>query len=312
MEYSKRQPLHLGLLGAAKPLLLSTRPKQWTKNLIIYFALFFTINEAWDLDDLGAMATLFGKSTMAFVLFSALSGAVYLVNDVFDVDRDRQHPRKRFRPIPSGQLSVSAAWTAAATLAITAMSLSFVLEPIFALVSLIYLGTMVAYTLLLKRIVLLDVFSISAGFVLRAAAGAAVLQVPISPWLYICTGLGALFIALAKRRSELALAGDQAGKQRDSLERYTPAFLDQLIAVMAPSTLLAYTLYTFTAANLPDNHAMMLTIPFVAYGLFRYMYLVHVEKRGENPEDIVLSDVPLIVCMVLWLAAAASVLVVFR
>ncbi len=189
---------------------------------------------------------------------------------------------------------------------------AFVLEPLFGVTSVAYAGTMVSYTFLLKRLILIDVFAISAGFVLRAVAGATVLQVPISPWLYICTGLGALFIALSKRRSELAVAGDAAAGQRDTLHWYTQSLLDQLITVVATSVVLAYSLYTFTAENLPDNHSMMLTIPFVVYAIFRYMYLVHSRHLGENPEDIIITDVPLIATVLAWLATAGTILVIYR
>ncbi len=168
-----------------------------------------------------------------------------------------------------------------------------------------------AYTFALKRVVLLDVLILSSGFVLRAAAGAVVIDVPISPWLYTCTGLGALLIGLGKRRNELTLEGSQAHPTREALEGYNVPVLDQLIAVVAPSTLMAYILYTFTAENLPANHAMMLTIPLVAYGLFRYLYLIHVRNLGESPEEILLTDVPLLLALLLWLAAALGVLVVF-
>ena len=299
-------------MATAKALILATRPRQWTKNLLVYFAFFFTINERWDLEDFNSLSLLFGEVTAAFVIFSALSGAIYLINDVIDVEKDRQHPRKSQRAIPSGQLGVSFALVSAAALSIAGLSLAFLVEPAFGVVSLIYLVLMVLYTLVLKQVVLLDVFSISAGFVLRAVAGAAVIDVPISPWLYICTGLGALFIALGKRRDELALAGENAASQRGTLEWYTPRLLDQLIAVVAPSTLLAYILYTSTADNLPDNHAMMLTIPFVVYGLFRYLFLLHSKNMGENPEEVLLTDVPLITSILLWMITAASVLLVFR
>ncbi len=312
MEFLKTKATVPAALAMSRALLLATRPKQWTKNLMVYFALFFTVNEAWVIGEPGVALSLVGKTTLAFCLFSALSGVTYLVNDLLDIEKDRQHPKKRLRPIPSGQLPIPVAWTAAAGLATLSLVLSFVLEPRFGLVAATYLMTMMAYSLVLKRVILLDVFAISAGFVLRAVAGAAVLAVPISPWLYTCTGLGALLIALAKRRSELSLAGERAGRQRDTLERYTTALLDQFIAIVAPSTLLAYTLYTFTAPNLPENHAMMLTIPFVVYGLFRYLYLVHVKDLGENPEDILITDVPLIASILLWLATAAAILVVFR
>lgn len=299
-------------LAISRAFVISLRPKQWTKNLLIYFALFFTLHETGGIGDVDEALPLIAKTTLAFVLFSALSGAVYLVNDIFDVERDRRHPKKRYRPIASGQMPVSVAWVAAAVLTVSSVSLSFLLEPAFGWISTGYLALMAAYSLLLKHLVLLDVFSISAGFILRAVAGAAVLQVPISPWLYTCTGLGALLIALAKRRSELHLAGDRAGSQRSTLDSYTTSLLDQYIAVVAPSTLLAYTLYTFTAPNLPENHAMMLTIPFVVYGLFRYIYLTHSKNMGENPEDILIRDIPLIISIVLWLATAATILLLNR
>ncbi len=299
-------------LGTVKALVLSTRPKQWTKNAIIYFAFLFTIQQAWDPQDLNAVASLFGKTTLAFVLFSMITGAVYLFNDIIDVERDRQHPKKRLRPLASGQISVPLAAGSSMLLMVAALTLSFLLEPTFGVVSLVYLAVMVAYTLLLKRIALLDVMSISTGFVLRAAAGAVVIDVPISPWLYICTGLGALLIALGKRRNELQLSGDNSQSQREVLNDYNAHLLDQLIAVVTPSTLVAYILYTFTAENLPSNHAMMLTIPFVVYGLFRYLYLIHRKNLGEAPEEILLTDKPIILDILLWLATAAAVLVAFQ
>ena len=312
MEYSGNASLAPLVAQMARSLLRAVRPKQWTKNLLIYLALFFTVNEAWSFDELGTFFSLLGRSTLAFAIFSALSGAIYLINDIFDAEQDRRHPTKRLRPIASGGLPVALAWVAAVVLITVGLASGFLLQPEFGAISLAYVGTMVAYTLVLKRLILLDVFAISAGFVLRAVAGAAVLQVPVSPWLYICTGLGALLIALSKRRAELAQAGESAGGQRDTLESYTQSLLDQFIAVVATSVVMTYTLYTFTASNLPTNHTMMLTIPFVVYGLFRYMYLVHVKDLGESPEDILLTDVPLIIAIVSWLATAATILVLFR
>ena len=300
------------LAGAAWALVLALRPRQWTKNLLVFFALFFTAGEQWSLADLDAILAHVSKSTAAFVLFCAVTGVVYLVNDLFDVERDRAHPIKRRRPVASGALPVWVAWAAAALLTVGSLALSFLLEPLFGGAAVGYLALMLAYSAVLKHVVLLDVFSISAGFVLRAVAGAAALHVPISPWLYICTGLGALLIALGKRRSELVQAGDGAGRQRGTLGLYTVPILDQLIAVVAPSTLVAYTLYTFTSPNVPENHAMMLTIPFVVYGLFRYVYIVHSTGLGEVPEEMLITDRPLIASILLWLASAAAVLLVFR
>lgn len=312
MEREAGQVAEPALLSTVKAVVEGVRPKQWTKNLIVYFALFFTIQEAWDPSEPTAFLPLLGRATLAFLLFSALTGAVYLVNDVFDAEKDRAHPKKRRRPIASGRLAPSLALVVAGLLVAGSLALSFLLSPSFGGVAAGYLALMLTYTVWLKHLVLLDVFSISGGFVLRAVAGAAVLAVPISPWLYIVTGLGALLIALGKRRSELETAGDEAAGQRESLEHYTKSLVDQFIAVVAPSTLVAYTLYTFTAPNLPGNHAMMLTIPFVVYGLFRYLYLVHARNLGENPEDIVVTDLPLIVCILGWLATAATILVVSR
>ena len=297
-------------LGLA--LLRTMRPKQWTKNLLVFLPLFFTVNEAWDLEDVSRGAEFLGRSIATFVVFSVLSGAIYILNDLADVEKDQAHPRTRFRPIPSGRLPTKLAYGSAAILVVMPIGGAFVLETLFGAVALGYAVTMIAYSLGLKSVVLLDVFAIGSGFVLRVVAGAAALQVPISPWLYLCTGLGALFIALSKRRSELASAGDSASQQRDILAMYTVAFLDQLTAIVATSALVSYSLYTFTATNLPDNHAMMLTIPFLAYGLFRYLYLVHTRNLGENPEDIVITDVPMLISIVLWLATGATILVAFR
>jgi len=312
MKSSAEQTSISNLASVSKALLISARPKQWTKNLLVYFALFFTVSKLWDPSEISRSLSLVSNTTMAFILFSALSSAIYIANDILDKENDRFHPKKRLRPIASGALPTSLGWSTAAILATLSLILSFFIEPLFGWIALGYSVLMIGYSTLLKRVVLLDVFSISGGFVLRAMSGAAVLQVPISPWLYTCTGLGALLIALVKRRSELTVSGDTAGAQRDTLNWYTTSLLDQFIAVVAPSTLLAYTLYTFTAPNLPDNHAMMLTIPFVVYALFRYMFLVHTKGLGENPEDILISDVPLIISILIWLAVAVTILTIFR
>ena len=301
------------MAGIVTALFVSMRPRQWYKNLIIYLAFFFTIDEAWSLDtDIGAALNMFGVVTLAFLIFSALTGAVYLLNDIMDAESDRQHPRKRHRPIASGHLGIPVAWTAAIVLAVVGLGGAFLVEPAFGAISVVYALANVAYSLLLKHIVLVDVFVISGGMVLRAVAGAAIMQVPISPWLYLCTALAALLLALIKRRSQLATAGEEAASQRPSLSRYTVEALDRLVVITATASLIAYSLYTFTAPNLPDNDAMMLTIPFVAFGLFRYIILSGSADAGENPEDLLMGDVPLIATIVLWLVSAAVILAVFR
>lgn len=298
-----------GLLAA---FILSMRPKQWTKNLLVFMALFFTVDQAWDPTEIGNALDLFARTAAAFVLFSALSGVVYLVNDLMDRDEDRRHPKKRHRPIASGKLPTAVARVAAAVIGVPALAASYILEPLFGLIALVYLAVMLLYSFGLKRVALIDVFSISAGFILRAVAGAVVIDSPISPWLYICTGLAAVFVVLSKRRSELAVAGKQAEEQRGILRAYTLPVLDQLITVSAAAALVSYTLYTVASENVPENHAMLLTVPFVVYGLFRYMYLVQRRDVGETPEDVILTDVPLIIAIVLWLSTAGAVLIAFR
>ena len=289
------------------------RPRQWYKNLIMYLAFFFTIDEAWSPSaDIAAALGLFGVITLAFLLFSALTGAVYLVNDILDAESDRLHPRKRHRPVASGRLPVTAAWASAAVLAVIGLGGAFALEPVFGVISGVYVLANVAYSLALKHIVLVDVFVISGGMVLRAVAGAAIMQVPISPWLYLCTALAALLLALIKRRSQLVSAGEDAASQRPSLSLYTVESLDMLIVITATASLIGYSLYTFTAPNLPANDAMMLTIPFVAFGLFRYIMLSGSVDAGENPEDLLMGDKPLIATALLWLGSAAVILALFR
>ena len=298
--------------GLASAFILSMRPKQWSKNLLVFMALFFTVEQAWQPSEIETALELLAKSALAFLLFCALSGVVYLVNDLLDMEEDRRHPRKRLRPIASGALPAPVAIIGAAAIGIPSLAASYLLEPLFGLIAVIYLAAMLLYSFGLKRIVIVDVFSISAGFILRAVGGAVVIGSPISSWLYICTGLAAVFIVLSKRRSELAAAGDQAPEQRGILAAYTLPALDQFITVAASAALVSYTIYTVASENLPENNSMLLTVPFVVYGIFRYMYLVQRRGLGETPEDIVLTDIPLIVAIVLWLATAGGVLIAFR
>lgn len=296
-----------------KALIVSVRPRQWYKNLIIYLAFFFTIDEAWSVSaDAGAALSTFGIITLAFLMFSALTGAVYIFNDILDAGSDRLHPRNRNRPVASGWLRIPTAWAVIAILIAIGLGVAFALKPAFGFVSVVYVLLNVAYSVSLKHVVLLDVFIISGGMVLRAVAGAAIIQVPISPWLYLCTALAALLLALIKRRSQLASAGKNAARQRPSLSKYTVESLDKLIVITATASLIAYSLYTFTAPNLPSNNAMMLTIPFVAFGLFRYLMLSGSANAGENPEELLMGDVPLISTIALWLASSAVILALFR
>ena len=290
----------------------SVRPRQWTKSLAVFLPLFFSVNEAWALDD-PQTALLFGiKAIGAAVVFSLVSGAIYLINDLADRERDRAHPTKRNRPIASGALSPRLAAAAAVILTLAGLASAFALDPQLGIVIAIYILVQAAYSARLKNVALLDVFSVASGFVLRVLGGAVVIGVPMSPWLYICAGLGSLFIALAKRRSELARAGSSAGDQRGILGAYTLGMLDQMIGVVATSAVVSYALYTFTADNLPDNHSMMLTLPFVVYGVFRYIYLVHTRDIAESPEEILIGDLPMILAVILWLATGATILLIYR
>ena len=281
-------------------LLKTMRPKQWPKNVFIFTALVFV-------EELFTPAPLL-KTIAAFFLFCLMSSAVYLINDVVDIEKDRQHPTKRLRPLPSGQLNPSVAIAAGALIPLVTLPLSFRLDFYFGLVALAYFLTMIVYSFILKNIMILDVLTIAAGFVLRAVAGAVVISVPISPWLYVCTTLVALFIGFSRRRHELVLLAENANQHRASLNEYSLPLLDQMIAVVTSATIIAYSLYTFSAPNLPPNHAMMLTIPFVLYGVFRYLYLIHVENKGGTPEEIFLSDLPMIIALGLWALAVIAVL----
>ncbi|MGQ9674107.1 MAG: decaprenyl-phosphate phosphoribosyltransferase [Chloroflexota bacterium] len=287
-----------------KGLFLSLRPKQWSKNVIIFFGLIFSMN----LFNSRMLVT----TIAAFAVFCVLSSVVYIVNDIADLEKDRLHPLKRHRPLASGMISPRiAALVAAAMLALGLLS-AFTIGLGFGLVATLYLLLMFAYSFGLKHLVIIDVFVIAGGFVLRAVAGAVAIDVPISPWLYVCTVLGALFIGFGKRRHELILLNDDATKHRRILEEYSPAMLDQMMTIVTATTVMAYSLYTFTAENLPSNHAMMATIPFVLYGVFRYLYLVHLKNHGGSPEEMILRDGPLALDAFLWIATAIAVLYFFR
>lgn len=268
------------------------RPLQWTKNSLVFAALIFTQR----FFEPGA----FLVTISAALVFCAVSSGVYLVNDIRDAEHDRHHPKKRYRPIAAGELSASLAMTVAIALTIAGVAGAFLIRPAFAGIIAGYIALMVAYSYGLKRLVILDVFAIAAGFVLRAAGGAIAISEPVSPWLYVCTMLGALFIGFGKRRNELAVLEHAAGRHRANLEAYSLPLLDQIISIVASATVMTYSLYTFDSPNVPANHAMMLTIPFVAYAVFRYLYLVNRRQLGGSPEVLLVTDRPLLVCIVGW------------
>jgi 4-hydroxybenzoate polyprenyltransferase len=288
--------------STAASLFASLRPDQWHKNLIVFAALIFAVK----LLDPAALA----NASAAFLIFCALSGAVYLINDVSDREQDRLHPIKRMRPIASGDLAPGTALVFAVVLGAAALAAAFQLRPGFGVAAASYLALFVVYTRWLKHVVVLDVMAIAIGFVLRAVAGGLVIDVHVSNWLLICTMLGALFLGLAKRRHEITLLADGAKGHRRILEEYDPYLLDQMIGVVAAATMVAYIIYCAS----PETHAyfgtewMVLTTPFPIYGLFRYLYLVHRKAGGGSPSDMLLSDRPLLACVLLWGLTAVAII----
>ncbi|MFI5179725.1 MAG: decaprenyl-phosphate phosphoribosyltransferase [Vicinamibacterales bacterium] len=319
---SAAQPLHAdraatetrraGALPQLRYLLRSMRPRQWTKNGIVFLALVFAVGQEYHLTDLSTWVPKALESLVAFACFALVSSADYLINDIRDIEADRAHPWKRRRPIAAGLLPINTAWTWAVILAVVGNAGAFALNWKMGLVILGYTVLMLAYSYRLKHVVLLDLMVIAAGFVLRAMAGALAIDVPISPWLYVVTALGALFLGINKRRAELELLQDEAGNHRRILDEYTLPLLDQMGSTVTAAVLMAYGLYTFTAEGLPKNHSMMLTIPFVLYGIFRYLYLVNVKKEGGSPEEVLLRDIPIMLTLAGWVITAGIVLLVAR
>jgi 4-hydroxybenzoate polyprenyltransferase len=286
-------------LGRA--LLKEARPKHWVKNGLLFAGIVF----AKQLTEAAAV----GHVLAAFALFCAVASAIYFINDLRDREADRLHPKKRFRPIAAGEIPVPLAWAVALVGLGVALPLAFLLRPSFGAIVLGYVALQFFYTYWLKEQVLLDVFALAANFVLRAMAGAVVIAAPISPWLYVCTVLLALCLGFAKRRHELMLLEAGAGSHRAVLDEYSATLLEEIIAVVTSATVMAYALYTFNAENLPANHAMMFTIPFVLYAVFRYLYLVYRKGEGGNPEDALFADRPLLVCILLW--GCTSILILY-
>jgi 4-hydroxybenzoate polyprenyltransferase len=283
-------------------LFLSLRPSQWTKNLFLFFALMF----GQRLLDPIAVA----QAVSAFVIFCALSGVVYLINDVADRDADRRHPVKMHRPIASGAVPVRKALATAGVLAVLALAAAFWLRPQFGILAAAYLGLLILYSGPLKHAVIIDVLTIAIGFVIRAAAGAVAIGVHASHWLYVLTMLLALFLALSKRRHELVLLADRATGHRKILEEYSPYLLDQMIAVVTASTIVAYAFYTVSPETVEKfgTDLLGLTLPFPLYGIFRYLYLVHQKEGGGSPSDMLLTDRPLLICVGLWAATVALII----
>ncbi len=293
------------------PLVQALRPKQWTKNLLVFAGVVFA--------QLAGDAPMVLRAAAGFLAFSLLAGTVYLVNDLLDVEADRQHPKKRLRPVASGRLKPAVAWAAVPVLLAMVTVIAAWLGAPFAAVLGIYLVSNVAYSLGLKHQVILDVFVIATGFVLRAAAGVELLK-PVAPgtqissWLLVCTFFGALFLAVSKRRRELANAGSGASNQRAVLASYTPELLDRMLTVSAATTLMSYALYTIWPATVAKfgTEALIITVPVVAYGVFRYLHLVKVSETSEDPSQVLFSDRPIQATVALFVALALWILYLGR
>jgi 4-hydroxybenzoate polyprenyltransferase len=273
------------------------RPKQWVKNVFIFAPLIYSRNFF--------NPSLLGLTCAAFIFFCLLSSSVYIFNDICDRERDRSHPLKCHRPLASGRVSVRVAFAYAGFLCLFSLWGSLAIRPVLGMVAFCYFLLVVFYSLYLKRLAILDVMSIAAGFILRVVAGAVAVCVEVSPWLLICTGFLALFLALGKRRHELHLLEVAAPEHRPSLENYSFAFIDQMVAVATSGTILSYSLYTFLA---PTSQGLVITIPFVVYALFRYLHIVYHQNLGGEPEEILLHDRPFQVAVVLWLVTSLLVL----
>ena len=280
-------------------LAVSSRPRQWPKNLLVLAALLFSREFHSGSSLLAAVA--------AVAIFTLATAGLYMLNDAIDASRDRQHEVKRHRPIAAGLVPVGLAVGVGGLFSVAALVLATLLAWPFGAALAVYLALQIGYSLVLKHLVILDLLAIAVGFVIRAVAGALVIEVPISPWLYICTFLLALFLAVGKRWAELG-AEARSSAARPVLDRYTPEFLRTLVVITASATPLSYALYTFSAPNLPENHLMMITIPIVLYGILRYVYLLQANGSGEEPERVLLGDPGILASVIAWVAVSWSIL----
>jgi 4-hydroxybenzoate polyprenyltransferase len=285
-------------------LLRTFRPRQWIKNVFVFAALVF--------DQKLTDWPLLGKTVVAFILFCMISSTVYIMNDLVDLEKDKQHPKKKRRALPSGQLKPWFAIASAIAILAVCLPLSFWLNPYFGLIIVSYFLLNIAYSFVLKNIVIVDVMVVTAGFVLRVAAGVVIVEAArFSPWLYLSILFLGLFLSIGRRRHELTLLQEGANSHRKILEEYNLELLDDMTHLVTTAAVISYSLYTFSAVNLPASQSMMLTIPFVLYGVFRYQYLIHVKGEGGAPEMLLYTDLPLLVDLVLWGVSVILIMYVF-
>ena len=309
-----------------KQIIVTSRPQQITKNFLVLIPLFFTINIWFNQEDISGVISIILKSLLAFGIAILITSAVYHLNDLLDINQDKNHPSKKNRPIAKGDISVKLAIIITIILITSSLTLSYTISYQMFLATFTYLIINVFYSLYLKNIVIIDILCISASFVIRAIMGSIAidysiitidenqieLDLTISPWLYVVTGLGSLMLAIGKRRSEIKNLNPSSNyNQRIVLSKYSVPFLDSILNIVSSATLICYTLYTFNSesnSNVPENNSMMITIPFVAFGIIRYTYLLYHDNKGETPEKILLSDFPIIINIILWVIAGSTIL----
>lgn len=289
--------------------LRALRPKQWVKNGLLFLPILFVINQVWSLNNLEPIPGLLLRLVTLFLAFCLVSSSVYLFNDLLDREADRRHPTKRHRPIASGSVTVPIAIVLMLILGLGGLSVMFYLDWVLGGIGILYIGINVAYSWGAKKAVLVDIIMVVSGYVIRAGAGAVAVGVVPSPWLYIVTAAGAMFIVLGRRYAEVRLSGKDAEQQRSVLRSYTGPFISQLLSISATAALVSYTLYAVEAKNLPANQTMLLTVPFVVFGLFRYLYLLNTSQEAEYPERLVTRDAPFLTAVLGWIVAVILVLV---
>ena len=300
-------------MGSSCSLLLATfRVRQWTKNLLIFLPFLFTLNLSGISSDPLALLTQLIDLLIVFSGFCSLSSAIYIINDLMDIENDRTHPTKRYRPIPAGLIPIKYLVLYTVILATTGLGLIWLTKPFLVLIPTIYLIVNISYSLGGKLIPILDAMLVSSGYVLRAVIGALTINVAPSPWLYVVTASGALFIVLSRRYAEIRLAGIEIKKQRAVLATYQGALIEQLLTISSTATIVSYTLYTIEAPNLPDNMTMLLTVPVVLFGIFRYLHLLNTRSDAEYPEHLIFKDTQLLSTIAFWLGSAGLILLLNR
>ncbi|KAA8782613.1 decaprenyl-phosphate phosphoribosyltransferase [Paenibacillus amylolyticus] len=291
----------VGNAGTISGLFKLLRPKQWTKNLLLFAALLFSFEEI--------RTETIVSTGIGFLLFSLVAGCVYILNDYVDRERDRQHPTKQFRPIASGQVNPTHAILFGMALLVFSLGVAFVMNPLFGILCIVYFLLNVSYSFVLKHLVILDMMTIAAGFVLRAIAGGVLIHVPFTPWFLICTMLLSLFLAIGKRRNELTLLEGNTGSHRKVLDNYSITLLDQFNTIVTTATIISYSLFTFTSDR---TIHLMWTIPLVIYGMFRYLYLIHMKNQGGSPDRVLFEDKPILITVILYVVSVITIFAIFE